>query len=224
MYKDIKHFTFLLLIISIVSVIFYYLFFASSWAILNYLFLYKDNISKSSNKIVVIKIDNKTLDELQKIDLKVLNLNKKIFSDLIDKLNNYWVKAIWFDVVFQNITDDINILKESFDKYKNIVIAAKIKDTNNPNDTQELPLELFNNATWWSIWTLKDKDNFNYVTRFKPVYFLDKVPIESFSIALYKKYIQENKSIWQQNNEYIINPFTKIPLDEDWNMIIRFFN
>lgn len=53
------------------------------WLDLNNFILYKDNYSKSSWKIVIVKIDNKSLDNLQKTNLSILNIEKQIYIDLI---------------------------------------------------------------------------------------------------------------------------------------------
>lgn len=53
----------------------------------NEYFIYQKNPLPSKNEIVIVKVDNKSLDALQKTDIRVLNLTKIIFSTLIEKLN-----------------------------------------------------------------------------------------------------------------------------------------
>lgn len=88
----------------------------------NEFFLYQKNPSESSDKIVIVQVDNKSLDALQKTDLRVLNLSKKVFADLIEKLDDAGAKAIGLDIVFANMADDASILAESLEKHPNVVI------------------------------------------------------------------------------------------------------
>lgn len=90
------------------------------------MFLYQGNYDQSSNKIVIIKIDNKSLDALEKSDLRVLNLSKTVFANTIEKLEGYGAKAIGIDVIFANQSEDSGILKQTLEKYHNILIGAKI--------------------------------------------------------------------------------------------------
>jgi CHASE2 domain-containing sensor protein len=78
----------------------------------NTMFLYQGNYDQSSNKIVIIKIDNKSLDALQKSDLRVLNLSKTVFANTIEKLEEYGAKAIGIDVIFANQSEDAHILRQ----------------------------------------------------------------------------------------------------------------
>ena len=50
------------------------------------MFLYQGNYDKSSDQIVIVKIDNKSLDALEKSDLRVLNLSKTVFANTLEKL------------------------------------------------------------------------------------------------------------------------------------------
>ncbi|MCA9378699.1 hypothetical protein KC711_07685 [Candidatus Peregrinibacteria bacterium] len=52
----------------------------------NTIFLYQGNYDKSSDQIVIVKIDNKSLDALEKSDLRVLNLSKTVFANTLEKL------------------------------------------------------------------------------------------------------------------------------------------
>ena len=53
----------------------------------NEFFVYQNNPFESSGKIVIVRVDNDTLDALQKTDMRVLNLSKTVFADAIEKLN-----------------------------------------------------------------------------------------------------------------------------------------
>lgn len=80
---------------------------------------------RASDDIVIINIDERTLNELQANgDLKMLTIPKKIYSDLVEKLESARVKGIGFDIIFQNSDPDQNEFARTMKKYKNIVIGA----------------------------------------------------------------------------------------------------
>ena len=80
---------------------------------------------RASDDIVIINIDERTLNELQANgDLKMLTIPKKIYSDLVEKLESARAKGIGFDIIFQNSDPDQNEFARTMKKYKNIVIGA----------------------------------------------------------------------------------------------------
>jgi len=52
----------------------------------NLAWLYGENYDQSSGEIVIVKVDNKTLDALQSTDLRVLSFTKTKFAELLNKL------------------------------------------------------------------------------------------------------------------------------------------
>lgn len=65
----------------------------------------------------------------------------------------------------------------------------------------------------------------NVVKSMKPYSILDNEKIESFSIKLYRKYINNNSSIWKiEDSYYHINPLKKIPIANNLSILINFFN
>ena len=87
--------------------------------------LYKYNFSPSVKDIVIIKIDDRTLNDLQvKSDLKFLALDKWIYTKLITNLESVGVKGIAFDIVFQNIDPTEDEFASVLSKYPNVVIAT----------------------------------------------------------------------------------------------------
>ncbi|MDQ1343568.1 MAG: Guanylate cyclase protein [Patescibacteria group bacterium] len=93
---------------------------------LDFFFLYKTLRGEPSNKIAIVKIDNSSLDELEKTDLRVLNLSKTVFANLIEKLQSEGASAIGMDVIFANRSADQDTLAKALEKWKNVVIAAKV--------------------------------------------------------------------------------------------------
>lgn len=221
-FKNIKHFLIILWWTLFASWLVYAYFWQTIGQQFNYTWLYAGNYNDTSGKIVIVKVDNKTLDALQTTDLKVLNFTKTQFAHLVEKLENFHAKTIGFDIVFANKSEDSNILVKTFQKYKNIVIGAKI-GTNNAE--RILPLEIYTGATWGSVDVAYNKES-NILSRFSPFLTLENQPIEAMSIALYRKYTNDNNNRkWViQNGKYILSPIQSLPLDASWNMMIRFFN
>ena len=63
--------------------------------------IYPDN--NHNNEVVIVKIDEKTLNNLQKSDIKVLSFSKSKYAQVIERLiEDYWVASIWVDVIFAN--------------------------------------------------------------------------------------------------------------------------
>lgn len=89
---------------------------------MNEFFIYQNNSFHSSDKIVIIRVDNKSLDALQKTDLRVFNLSKTVFSTLIQKLNAMSTRAIGLDIVFTNASEDESIFTQVLQNNKNVVI------------------------------------------------------------------------------------------------------
>jgi CHASE2 domain-containing sensor protein len=142
--KDIS----IVLFMSIGATLFLYLFLRGPIELnFNSSLLYKDNYGKSSDSIVIVRVDNQTLDALQKTDIRVLNLTKTVFSKTIERLEESGVKAIGIDIIFANLATDADILANTLQRYKNIVIAAKV---GNPStgDEKVLPLDIYSGATW----------------------------------------------------------------------------
>lgn len=159
----------------------------------NTIFLYQGNIEeKKSEQIVIVKIDNKSLDALEKSDLRVLNLSKSVFANTIEKLEGYGAKAIGIDVIFANQSEDANKLRNTLEKYKNIVIGVKIGNPNQDIESQVLPLPIYSGAQWGAIDVHLSK---NVVDKIQPIYTLSGRSIESMSIRLYRASIGDSASI-----------------------------
>lgn len=180
--------------------------------------LYKENYGKSSDSIVIVKVDNQTLDALQKTDIRVLNLTKTVFSKAIDRLEESGVKAIGIDIIFANLAMDADVLADTLKKYKNVVIAAKV---GNPSVGEEriLPIDAYSGATWGSIDT---KNDGNIVTKLRLRYDLPDRAIETLSVATYRKYIDNHDIGNFEDGQYRINPIRQIPVDSEGNSLIRF--
>ncbi len=74
----------------------------------------------------MVAIDNRSLDALTQSDLKVLTFSKKMYQDLIEKLEKAGAKAIGLDIVLANPDPNETQLVATLEQYKNITIAAKV--------------------------------------------------------------------------------------------------
>lgn len=184
-----------------------------------------------NNDIVIIKIDEKTLDSFSKTDIRMLSFPKKLYSDLIIKLiEEYQVSIIGFDILFSNKSlewvDDENTLKDTFDKYNDRVVIASMPDS------LKSPLCKYNNVqhgsialvsaprikktlidTNYKVWEwCEHKDN---------LYFWNKDTLESFWFTIFKKFYQNNSN---DNNLFNINTLFKVFKEENTPYVnINFF-
>lgn len=208
MKKAIHIFT--IILISIFMILWFYLITRDTFGIsMNEFFIYQKNPLPSSDKIVIVKVDNTSLDALQKTDIRVLNLTKTVFAHLIEKLNQKWARAIGIDIVFTNRSEDESVLVDTLKKYKNVVIWAKIGV--GENTEKILPREAFSWAKWWIIDTARHG---KLLSRLIPVGTLSGSQIEAMSIALYRKYLSDESPITKNTKtSYTINPLKNIPLN-----------
>lgn len=93
---------------------------------LDFFFLYKVFRGEPSGKVAIVKVDNASLDELEKTDLRVLNFSKTTFANLIEKLRNDGASAIGIDVIFANRSSDEGVLAKTLESGNDVVIAAKV--------------------------------------------------------------------------------------------------
>lgn len=89
--------------------------------------IYTDN--NHENEVVIVKIDEKTLNNLQKSDIKVLSFSKELYAQTIETLiEHYEVANIGVDIIFANTShyweeDEIK-LQKTLDTYKDKVVIA----------------------------------------------------------------------------------------------------
>jgi class 3 adenylate cyclase/CHASE2 domain-containing sensor protein len=91
--------------------------------------IYKPSL-EPSNSIVLITIDDATLNQIQATsNLKMLTIPKSLYINLIERLQAVWVRGIGFDIIFQNKDPDEAEFAETLKQYKNIVIATDIPES-----------------------------------------------------------------------------------------------
>lgn len=93
---------------------------------IDFFFLYKVFRGDPTGKVVIVKVDNASLDALEKTDLRVLNLSKSVFAKTLDALYSDGAKAVGVDIIFANRSPDESVLIEALKKYPQTVIAAKV--------------------------------------------------------------------------------------------------
>ncbi len=186
----------------------------------NAFFLYKQFRGVPSGNVVIVKIDNASLDILAKSDLRILTFTKQLYIDLIDRLEEAKVRAIGFDLVLTNPDPKEQTLADLIKKYGNITIAAKLGAVN--GDTERvLPRDLYSRDSWGMIDVFFDK---NIITKIKPLYELDTSKIENIAIKLYRLSTGDTALAGSvQDHTYAINPLRKLPLDSDGFVRIPFF-
>jgi CHASE2 domain-containing sensor protein len=69
----------------------------------------------------------------------MFTISKKIYIDLIEKLESAGARAIGFDIVFQNKDPDEGAFRDTLEKYKNIVIATTAVNTCSELERDTLP-------------------------------------------------------------------------------------
>lgn len=80
-----------------------------------------------SNDIVLISIDDASINALQAgNNMKMLSIPKSIYTSLIEKLEGVGVRAIGFDIVFQNADSEEIAFRDALLKYPNTVIATTL--------------------------------------------------------------------------------------------------
>ena len=206
-------------VVSVLATVFLYFVLRGSIELsLNSSLIYRDNFGKSSDKIVIVRVDNQTLDALQKTDIRVLNLTKTVFARAIDRLESDGAKAIGIDIIFANLSTDADALVKTLAKYDNVVIGAKV---GNPGVGEErvLPLDIYSGATWGAVDT---KNDGNTVTKLRLRYDVGDRAIETLAVALYRKYIGDTGKGHIEDDQYAVTPLRKIPVDTEGNALIRF--
>lgn len=185
----------------------------------NEFFIYQKNPLPSSDKIVIVRVDNESLDALQKTDLRIFNLSKTVFSTLINKLEAMSVRAIGIDIIFTNRSEDENILADTLRDHPNVVIWARVGI--GADSEEVLPRSVFSGATWGMI---NIERYGKLASRVIPSQSLSGSSIETMSIALYRKYLSDTSPISASSSDnYTINPLKRVPL-KDGRILIPFFH
>lgn len=183
----------------------------------NAYFAYKALRANPTDNVVIVSIDNASLDALTQSDFRVLNFSKSVYIDLVEKLEKDGAKAIGLDIVLANPDPKERDFADLLAKYGNIVIAAKV---GSGDGERVLPKDVYPSKYWGMIDVLFQK---NIVNRIKPIYDLNGKPIEAFSIQVYRKWVGDDEAFGQlQGGSYQILPIRKIPVGSDGSAYIPF--
>lgn len=88
--------------------------------------MYQPSRALPSGKVVLVKIDNESLDSLTKSDFRVLTFSKGVIIDVIKTLRKEGAKSIGLDIVLANPDPREEELSRLLDEKEDIVIAAKV--------------------------------------------------------------------------------------------------
>ena len=172
-----------------------------------------------TGKVAIVKIDNSSLDDLEKTDFRVLNLSKTAFSKLLDALYSDGARSVGIDVIFANRSADEKVLADALKKYPQTVIGAKVGSR--ADSERMLPLDAFSGARWGATDALSDRDVVSKV----PVFLKagDRT-VESFAIATYRAYLGDPSPAGKTDGgDYVVNPLTRVPVDSRNVALIPFF-
>ena len=178
---------------------------------LTYRYFYNDNIHPDD--IVILKIDDRTLDSLWKSDLWMIAFDKWVYADLISNLfDDYNAAVLWVDIVFANPSvlwvADEQKLATVLDRYSDRVVIATRSDYN-PH-----PLCIFSNVQHGVINTIPQEVfrefpilSFDYDIASKclssDIYEWNKEIISSYSREILDKYI------------WVSNPFSREEIEKN---------
>ena len=172
---------------------------------------YEDKVH--NNEVVIIKIDNRTLNELEwNTDFKVLWFSKKIYSDTIKNLiKNYDVNTIWIDVIFANKSnlweeDELLLANTMSNNSDSIVIWSYWNST-------LFPLCVYWNIQHWNV-LLQSQDRIRKGIISSDKYWLDKKcnskivewnqeSIDSFWIEVYRKYLWNDYNLLKREQNLL---------------------
>ena len=177
------------------------------WSYFDDVILYHSLEKSHPWDVVIITIDDKTLDSFQEWDLTVLSFSKELHAQVIENLfEKYEAKVVWVDIVYANKSklweEDENTLKSVFEKYPDrIVIWSKWVNTIHP-------LCKYNIIEHWAVDLIAEARlrkfpmNFNDYT--VEIWCTEKIDkrnmdwIDTLGLALYRKYI-----LWADNNAFL---------------------
>ncbi len=174
----------------------------------------KTHQDKVSKDIVIIKIDEYTLQNLWRFPF-----SRDVYIKLIENLNSLWVSIIWFDIIFADRWPDPKIDKDFADTIKkawNIVFWWTILSWN----FFEKPLKIFEKSVLTYGYFQPNVDKLTKVVyTFTPKAKLRQWEFNAFAIAVLKGYYYKtynNKAYlnttWYYDKNYFILKDKKIPL------------
>lgn len=187
----------------------------------SYRVLYPSNAHR--DEVVIVAIDDRSLDALKRSDLGILALDKGAFARVINNLfEQYGASVVGIDVIFSNPSvlgeaDELE-LRDSLEKYQNKVVIATRSD-GNPH-----PLCLYKNAYQWAI-DVQDAEQIRY---FQSQYLASQAycdraltadTIPSFSWKILTLYAKNRPDVSQE----IITNRKKFQSQVDQNNHIEYF-
>lgn len=241
--KEIKKMLRFFILLTILSIFSYALVFILSYSslfssvsyIFNDAFTYKLQYQNNlhDNSVVIVKIDDNTLDSLWENDLWVLSFDKWTYADILDRLFlDYNVGVVGVDIVFANNSvlwvEDEKKLADAFSRYQDrVVIWSR-------SDYTPHPLCLYNNVQHGIIQVEESQKIRSFVPFFSDYsaseYCWDEdIPAENmngisiFSLEIFKKYLNTLSPLQKNIGEKYIDIFLNI-YEEEWKNYIQYFH
>ena len=182
-----------------------------------------------SQEIVMVEIDNKTLNKIWEFPL-----SREVYTKAISNLKQEWALIVWLDIIFWEASSEKNIdedLSLEMKKAWNVIIGWGITDT----DFLGLPFDKFKNSALW-YWffnpkltkitsevysffpTLSLRSNSTIVVDWEVLQVNKKKEFNYFVIEILKHYFNikniSSSNIWI-DLDWIINiPFSKLGSNE----------
>ncbi len=141
--------------------------------------------SAPTGKVVIVAIDNASLDSLAKNDLRIFTFSKQVYSDLFDRLNTAGARAIGLDVVLANPDPTETGLVKTLEKYNNITIATKVGID---GGEQVSPRSIFPEKYWSMIDLISE---YGYLRGLKLTHSTERQSTEPFAHRVYRLYTRE---------------------------------
>ena len=183
---------------------------------------------KVNDSIVVVEIDDKTQQELWRFPF-----NRKIYSNVLNNINEKWASVIWIDIIFPDKTTAIDdfIFSTAIKRAWNVILWYYL-DTS--SKSIKWPLEVLDKSSYYR-WLLNPP--VEKITQ--KIYFIwplskfNNVSIESFGLSVLKAYYSKLYSdisileLWDRNSleEYALikSKNLSIPLSwENWNFMFSY--
>ena len=187
--------------------------------------------NKISDKIVVVEIDNKTLQDWNKYKKKEDRLwrfpfDRKSYIKVINNLKEAWASIIAFDIMFaeQSNKESDNALSWAINKAWNVILWWYIENkwNNEDNNTKIFHKSFFKSIYTWFYNPVIDEYN-HVVYSILPFINIKNWIYDNFSISILKRYYsliynKDFNSLPQKidDNFYYLTPYKKIHLAWNW--------
>jgi len=196
--------------------------------------LYYSPESKVSEDIVLVAIDDRSLEMSNTSELGILEFDKEDYAVVIENLEQAGVKSIGIDIIFSELSaqDDEALLIDTLEKYDNVILGAE-PDTARKKGLK--PLDDFIAARPANLGGLLFKTDADNTLRRQQIIFEDPQVRQPFALQVAKKYLDVLDGDSQnQDGSYLVMDYDvrvankkyesiNIPLTAEGDMLINYF-